>query len=142
MTIKEITFKTKLMRAIGMYTLLSLIGVSICVIKTSTGSWICILLIILIFFQFLSSKQIFQITFIDDIVQIDYLRFRRQSITFKRDLLYTKKRKDVKFRGGVSMILELYLRDTNKKVFEINEHLLKNDCNFEILESYFSSGKV
>lgn len=134
----DIEIESNLPRAILLYVLITIAAIVYVIINRSIGGIIAISLVAIIFLQFIFSKKIFKIRSENGLITFNYLQIIQKKTTYDISSLTGKLHKDVQFRGGKDLILEIIFKKTGKKIFEINRRLCKSEDDFRTVLRFFN----
>jgi hypothetical protein len=90
------------------------------------------------FVQYLFSKKVFRIIVNKQDIKIEYLKLVKRKCDCFIDDIYIKNHIKVHFRGGKNEVFEIFNKNNNKKMFEINKRLFKSETDYKSFTNLFS----
>lgn len=106
-------------------------------IDRSIVTLLILIVLILIFVQYLLSYKLFRITVNNQCIEFEYLKLYKRKCRCLIEDLYVKHNTEVHFRGGRNEILEIFNKESNKKLFEINKRLFKSETDYKSFTKLF-----
>lgn len=130
--------RTNLNRAIVLGVVAVLGMIAFYWMKRSIEVLLVLILVVVLFSQYVLSKKLFRIIVDGQKVTFEYLRLQKRAITYDLGLLRTKRHIEVHFRGGKNEIFEIYDRSNGKKIFELSRRSLKKDSDYKLFTDLFN----